>query len=103
MSKRSSTIIFVPHARAKFRKLRVSHRLLYAIASLIAASFCLSTFFSIQYFSNLSRGQELEQLRTENQDLQAANEEFSKSVEALRGQLRTVEERTRKMAIVAGL
>ena len=103
MSQRSSTIIFVPHARAKFRKLRVSHRLLYAIGTLITVSLCLSTFFSVQYFANLTRGQELDKLRTENQELQQANEEFSKSVEALRGQLKTVEERTRKLAIVAGL
>ena len=31
MDKRYSTIIFVPHARAKFRKLKVSHRLLFSI------------------------------------------------------------------------
>ena len=30
MDKRYSTIIFVPHARAKFRKLKVSHRLLFS-------------------------------------------------------------------------
>ena len=101
MDKRFSTIIFVPHARAKFRKLKVSHRLLFSIVSLVTSSLCLSTFFSVQYFTSLSQTHELTKLRTENRDLQVANESFSKSVETLRTQLRTVEDRTRKLAIIA--
>ncbi len=103
MSKRFSTIIFVPHARAKFRKFRVSHRLFFSFASLLGFSLCLSVFFSVHYFTSLSRGQELNQLKKENRELQSANEDFSKSVETLRTQLQKVEERTRKLAIVAGI
>jgi murein DD-endopeptidase MepM/ murein hydrolase activator NlpD len=103
MDQRYSTIIFVPHARAKFRKLKVSHRLLFSVVSLLTSSLCLSTFFSVQYFTSLSQTHELSKLRHENKDLQTANEQFSKSVESLRGQLRTVEDRTRKLAIYAGI
>ena len=103
MDKRFSTIIFVPHARAKFRKLKVSHRLLFSVVSLVASSLCLSTFFSFQYFTSLSQTHELSKLRNENRELQTANEQFSKSVESLRTQLRTVEDRTRKLAIIAGI
>ncbi len=103
MDKRYSTIIFVPHARAKFRKLKVSHRLLFSIISLVTSSLCLSTFFSVQYFTSLSQTHELSKLQRENRDLQVANEQFSKSVESLRTQLRTVEDRTRKLAIIAGI
>jgi murein DD-endopeptidase MepM/ murein hydrolase activator NlpD len=103
MDKRYSTIIFVPHARAKFRKLKVSHRLLFSIVSLITSSLCLSTFFSVQYFTSLSQTHELTKLRHENRELQTANEQFSKSVESLRTQLRTVDDRTRKLAIIAGI
>jgi murein DD-endopeptidase MepM/ murein hydrolase activator NlpD len=103
MDKRYSTIIFVPHARAKFRKLKVSHRLLFSVVSVLTSSLCLSTFFSVQYFTSLSQTHELSKLRHENKDLQTANEQFSKSVESLRGQLRTVEDRTRKLAIYAGI
>ncbi|HSP17437.1 MAG TPA: M23 family metallopeptidase [Thermoanaerobaculia bacterium] len=103
MDKRYSTIIFVPHARAKFRKLKVSHRLLFSIISLVTSSLCLSTFFSVQYFTSLSQTHELSKLQSENRDLQVANEQFSKSVESLRTQLRTVEDRTRKLAIIAGI
>jgi len=103
MNKRYSTIIFVPHARAKFRKLKVSHRLLFSIISLVSTSLCLSTFFSVQYFTSLSQTHELSKLRRENRELQTANEQFGKSVESLRTQLRTVEDRTRKLAIIAGI
>jgi murein DD-endopeptidase MepM/ murein hydrolase activator NlpD len=103
MDKRYSTIIFVPHARAKFRKLKVSHRLLFSMISLVTSSLCLSTFFSVQYFTSLSQTHELSKLRRENHELQSANEQFSKSVESLRTQLRGVEDRTRKLAIIAGI
>lgn len=103
MDKRYSTIIFVPHARAKFRKLKVSHRLLFSVVSLVTSSLCLSTFFSVQYFTSLSQTHELSNLRRENKDLQVANESFSKSVESLRTQMRTVEDKTRKLAIIAGI
>ena len=103
MDKRYSTIIFVPHARAKFRKLKVSHRLLFSVLSVVTSSLCLSTFFSVQYFTSLSQTHELSKLRRENRELQTANEGFSKSVESLRTQLRTVEDRTHKLAIVAGI
>src|SRR5207253_903922 len=103
MDKRYSTIIFVPHARAKFRKLKVSHRLLVSLVSLVTSSLCLSTFFSVQYFTSLSQTHELSKLRVENRELQSANEQFSRSVESLRTQLHTVEDRTRKLAIIAGI
>ena len=103
MDKRYSTIIFVPHARAKFRKLKVSHRLLFSLLSVVTSSLCLSTFFSVQYFTSLSQTHELTKLRNENRELQTANEQFSKSVESLRGQLRGVEDKTRKLAIIAGI
>jgi len=103
MDKRYSTIIFVPHARAKFRKLKVSHRLLFGLVSLVTSSLCLSTFFSVQYFTSLSQTHELTKLRHENRELQTANEQFSRSVESLRTQLHTVEDRTRKLAIIAGI
>jgi len=103
MDKRYSTIIFVPHARAKSRKMNVSHRLLFSIASLLTSSLCLSAFFSIQYFTSLSQTHELTKLRTENSKLQSANEQFSQSVESLRNQLRGVEDKTRKLAIIAGI
>lgn len=103
MDKRYSTVIFVPHARAKFRKLRISHRALFSAVSLVTSSLCLSAFFSVQYFASISQTHELSRLQRENRDLQVANEQFSKSVETLRSQLKGVEDKTRKLAIIAGV
>lgn len=103
MDKRHSTIIFVPHARAKFRKVRISHRALFSVVSLLTSSLCLSTFFSVQYFASISRTHELAKLKSENRDLQRANAQFSGSIDSLRSQLRSVEEKTRKLAIIAGV
>lgn len=103
MDKKHSTIIFVPHARAKFRKVRISHRALFSAVSLITSSLCLSAFFSVQYFASISRTHELSRLQRENRDLQQANVQFTKSIDNLRGQLRSVEEKTRKLAIIAGV
>lgn len=98
-----STIIFVPHARAKFRKFRISHRALFSAVSLVTSSLCLSTFFSVQYFASISRTHELSKLKTENRELQKANADFTMSIDNLRGQLRSVEDKTRKLAIIAGV
>jgi murein DD-endopeptidase MepM/ murein hydrolase activator NlpD len=103
MDKKHSTIIFVPHARAKFRKVRISHRVLFSAVSLLTSSLCLSTFFSVQYFASISRTHELSKLKHENRDLKQANAEFSKSVQNLRGELKNVEDKTRKLAIIAGI
>ncbi|HLZ10373.1 MAG TPA: M23 family metallopeptidase, partial [Chloroflexota bacterium] len=81
----------------------MSHRLLFSVVSLVTSSLCLSGFFSVQYFTSLSQTHELTKLRRENRELQTANEQFSKSVEGLRTQLHTVEDRTRKLAIIAGI
>lgn len=53
--KRYSTIIFLPHARAKFRKLKVSHRLLFSLMSLILSSLSLAVFFTIHYVESVRR------------------------------------------------
>lgn len=103
MSKRFSTIVFVPHSRAKFRKLRISHRSLTALVLLIGTALGLSGWFTYQYFTTLSRTSELNRLKASNHELEAANHQFSQSIENLRAQLSEVEERTRKLAIVAGI
>lgn len=103
MKSKYATVIFVPHARAKFRKLVVSHGFLWGATGLAAISLFLSTFFAVQYFTSISHSRELSRLKAENRDLQVANEDFSKSVDTLRSQLKSVEEKTRKLAIIAGV
>jgi hypothetical protein len=81
-----ATVIFVPHARAKYRKLKVSHRLIFSVMSVIASSLCLSVFFSFQYVRSVTderivrtaETQKLERsLNAANAQVVAANSEMA--------------------------
>ncbi len=97
------TIIFVPHARAKFRKWRVtSLQVGLVFASLLALTVggLIATY---SYFTTAVDRQELVRIETQNEDLRQVNESFETSIRELQDQLEDYEERIRKLAIVAGL
>lgn len=97
------TIILVPHARARFRKWRVSNLQIGAVLTL-AILLTLGTGFVLWSF--LSTGvdqEEVAQMRDENERLRQAQGEFGQSLQRLESQLSDYEDRTRKLAIVAGL
>jgi hypothetical protein len=90
---RYSTIIFVPHQRAKFRKLRISHRLMFSIISLVASSFCLSLLFSVTYFTRLRDDQLVRSASTKalERDLAAANRQVAAANAEMAQRLRDVD------------
>ncbi len=97
------TIIFVPHARARFRKWRLSSRqLLVAAAALVVLS-AVSVFTTWSFFTNTIDRGELLRVRQENEQLRLTNRSFEGSIHSLEKQLNEFEERTRQLAIVAGL
>ena len=100
---RHHTIILVPHARARFRKLRVTSRQLVVGASLLAFLTVASIFTTWSFFTNSIDRQELERVRTENAALEEINRSFEGSIRALEKQLGDYEQRTRQLAIVAGV
>lgn len=74
--KRYSTIVFIPHQRGtKFRKLKVSHRLIFSIISLATSSLCLSVFFSVSYFTDVRHEHLVRSVSTQTleRNLAAAN------------------------------
>ena len=97
------TIIFVPHARAKFRKWRLST----LQVGLILGSLVLLTVGGIvataAYFSTDFDRDRLEQVRLENTDLRAVNQGFETSIQDLEEQVADYQQRIHKLAIVAGL
>ena len=103
MAKTHHTVIFVPHARAKLRKWRVSNLQI----GLVAATFLLLTAASLAitwaYFSTSVSPADLERLRVENEKLREVNSTFESSIGQLQDQLVEYEERTRDLAIVAGI
>ncbi len=97
------TVIVVPHARARFRKLRVTNRQLAIGASVVAVLTLGSIFTTWSFFTKTVNLEELEQVRQENESLRQVNRSFEDSIRTLQKQLGEFEDRTRQLAIVAGL
>lgn len=101
--KKQHTIIFVPHARAKFRKWRFSSAQAGVALSALVILTLSSLVAGLLYFDNSFDRTELEQIRQENDDLRAVNERFESSIRQLEGQLGDYQDRIHRLAIVAGL
>ena len=103
MPRQHHTIILVPHAHAKLRKWRVTNLQI----GLVAGSFLLLTligaFFVWSHFSAKTNPVEIARLRSENEKLRNVNQEFESSIRTLQDQLTSYEDRTRQLAIVAGI
>jgi len=103
MDKRHHTVIFVPHARAKLRKWRVTTTQLgVALAALLVLT--LAAFLiTLHYFTTDVDAKQVARLRGENEDLRRVNESFENSIRTLQEKLTNYEDRTLQLAIVAGL
>lgn len=97
------TVIFVPHAHARLRKWRVTNLHISLAASLLLFLTVLSGFFTWSYFNTSVSPTEIARLRDENQNLRQANLGFETSIRSLQSQLADYEDRTRQLAIVAGV
>lgn len=97
------TIIFVPHARAKFRKWRLTSLQIAVATGAIALVTLGSLFFTVSYFSTTVDHAKLRQVEQENEELRTVNQGFEKSIRDLEVQLTDYQERIHQLAIVAGL
>lgn len=97
------TVIFVPHAKARFRKFRVSDRQLRfgAVAAVVAFLLALSS--SVSFVAGIRSSSESARLRQENRRLRDANQRYSDSISGLRTRLDNFELQTKRLAILAGL
>jgi murein DD-endopeptidase MepM/ murein hydrolase activator NlpD len=103
MTKRSYTIMVVPHARAEFRKFKITHRALVASAggaALLAVSGILLPFFFVRSLAQSSR---LGRLAQENAGLREANTRFDASLAELKEQITDFENKAYKFALMAGV
>ena len=103
MGRKYNTIIFVPHARAKFRKLRVASSLLWAAAGSVAGILLAAVTFTILFFVSIKRDRQYRATIAENARLKSSAEKMTTRLSELSRKLDDFEERTRKLAIVAGL
>lgn len=97
------TIILVPHTRAKFRKFQLSSRTLWVSVAVLAVLVTVATILGWSFLAAPIDETQVARLRHENTELRHVNQSFEQNIRQLQNQLAAYEERTRKLAIVAGI
>ena len=103
MGLKHHTIIVVPHTRARFRKWKVTNRQLTIGVTSVLLLLGLSGFTTWSFFAHSVDEFQLSKLSEENRQLRDVNQRFETDIRELKGQLAGFEERTRQLAIVAGI
>lgn len=98
-----NTIIFVPHAKARFRKLTVSSRLLVCCGAASTAVLLCTLAFGWAFLSSARRDRQYRATLAENARLKSSTVELHRRLEGISKKLNDFETRTRRLAIVAGL
>ncbi len=103
MRSRFHTIVFVPHSQKRTRQFRVSSRWLTAVAAATALVLGFVGWVSVTRMRSAAELRDLARIERENEQLRRANETFEASISRLQRALTDAEDRTRDLAIVAGL
>ena len=103
MPRQHHTVIFVPHAHAKLRKWRVTNLQIGLVTGALLLLTLTAAFFIWSHFSTKANPVEIARLAGENEKLREVNQEFESSIRKLQDQLNSYEDRTRQLAIVAGI
>jgi len=98
-----NTIIFVPHARARFRKLTISSRFLAFAAAAAAAVFVAAVAFGWAYVTSARVDRQYRLTMAENERLRSTSATLHHRLDGISRQLSAFEDRTRRLSIVAGL
>lgn len=101
--KKYHTIIFVPHTRARFRKITVSSRLLALSAASAALVLVASIAFGWALLASTRRNRDYRQAMAENARLRSDTTNLQQKLTGLSRQLDDFDFRTHRLAIVAGL
>jgi murein DD-endopeptidase MepM/ murein hydrolase activator NlpD len=101
--KKYNTIIFVPHARARFRKITVSNRFLAAAVSSVAILLVASIAFGWAFLASARRDREYRKTQAENARLQSTAASLQQRLTQLSRTLDEFDSKTRRLSIVAGL
>ena len=101
--KRSYTIMIVPHARAEFRRFRLTHRALLVAGCGAGCLVLAGTLLPFYFFRSVHQSYRVERLKQENQGLKEANARFDASLADLKDQVTDFENKAYKFALMAGL
>src|SRR6478672_7936807 len=103
MAQSHHTVIFVPHARAKLRKWRVTNLQIFGAAGSLLVLTLAAVFVLWFHFRTGINPDEIARLKRENEKLRETNQSFESSIQKLQQRLVDYEDRTRQLAIVAGV
>lgn len=101
--KRKNTILLVPSKGAPLRRLELTSRQLLGLCGTLIAMTILALVSVWAFFGAGVSQAELARLESENDELRAANLRLEEGLVRVRERLAEYEERSRKLAIVAGL
>ena len=97
------TIIFVPHPRAKFRKIRIPLPFLWCSIGLIAFAFISSLFLSVNFFFSLQKNVQLKALKEKNKELKNTVDTYKVHLAELEKHLSELDAKTETLALLSGL
>lgn len=101
--KRKNTILVVPSKGAPLRRLELSNRQLLGLCAALLGVTALAVVSLWAFFAVGVSQTDLARLEAENDELRSVNLRFEEELDPLRARLADFEERTQKLAIVAGL
>lgn len=101
--KKYHTIIFVPHTRARFRKITVSNRFLAVSATSAALVLVASVAFGWALLASTRRDRDYRRAMADNARLRSDAAGLQQKLTGLSRQLDDFDSRTHRLAIVAGL
>ena len=103
MAHKFYTIMIVPHARARFRNIRLSRDIV-VVAAAVLVFLVLSAMLLPRYLvMSTLQASSLERLEAENRTLRTTNEQYDQDLNALRTRLADFEQKATKLALIAGV
>jgi murein DD-endopeptidase MepM/ murein hydrolase activator NlpD len=97
------TLIVVPHAKARFRKIQVSVRLTKWVFSIAAITVLAATATFVHYARIAAEVHELRDLRAENKALLSKTQEYELSAGKLQAKVQQLQNMVTKLGVMAGL
>ncbi len=103
MARKFYTIMVVPHATAKFRRLRISKRFLIVSGCFLAGIFLAGLMLPHFLLESSRLRTSVQRLTQENAELKQVNQTIDASLEELRGKLSEFETQATKLAMMVGV
>jgi murein DD-endopeptidase MepM/ murein hydrolase activator NlpD len=103
MAKKFYTIMIVPHATAKFRRLRVSRNLLLGAGGFLGVLVVAGLLFPHFLIKTVRMSSAMAKMARENAELRKSNERVDASLADLRSKMQEIEGKAAKFALMVGV